>query len=89
MVIGVISMVIISCVLNGVLLLPAYGKAFKIPVEAFIEMGSEIIPVISNMLTFCLFCVAPFNLLKGIVVSGLTLILYKHISRLLKGKHNM
>ena len=30
-------------------------------------------------------CVAPFNIIKGIVVSLITLVLYKHISRLLKG----
>ncbi|MBS6195794.1 MAG: ECF transporter S component [Clostridiales bacterium] len=83
--VGIICMAAASCVLNGLFLLPAYGKAFGTPVEAFVEMGSAIIPAIDSLMTFCLFCVAPFNIVKGVVVSLLTLLLYKHISRLLKG----
>lgn len=84
---GVVSMAVASCLLNGFLLLPAYGKAFGMPVEAFVQMGSAISPVIDNLFTFCLFCVVPFNIIKGVVVSALTLLLYKHISRILKENH--
>lgn len=87
MLVGIVCMAAASCVLNGALLLPAYGKAFGMPTEAFVEMGAEIIPAITNIFTFCLFCVVPFNVIKGIVVSVVTLLLYKHISRLLKGNH--
>lgn len=87
MTVGVICMAAASCVLNSLVLLPAYGKAFGTPIEEFVRMGSAIIPAIDSMMTFCLFCVAPFNLVKGIVVSVLTLLLYKHISRILKGNH--
>lgn len=87
LIVGVVCMAAASCILNGALLLPAYGKAFGMPTEAFVEMGAAIIPAVSNIYTFCLFCVVPFNLLKGIVVSVVTLLLYKHISRLLKGDH--
>ena len=87
MVVGVICMAVTGCVMNGAVLLPAYGKAFGMPIEAFVEMGSAIFPVINNIFTFCLFCVVPFNLIKGVVVSVMTLLLYKYISRLLKGEH--
>ena len=87
MAVGVICMAVVGCVLNGAVLLPAYGKAFGMPTEAFVEMGSAIFPVINNIFTFCLFCVVPFNLIKGVVVSVMTLLLYKYISRLLKGEH--
>lgn len=87
MLVGIVCMAAASCVLNGALLLPAYGKAFGMPTEAFVEMGAAIIPAITNIFTFCLFCVVPFNVIKGIVVSVVTLLLYKHISRLLKGNH--
>lgn len=87
MAVGVICMAVAGCVLNGAVLLPAYGKAFGMPTEAFVEMGSAIFPVINNIFTFCLFCVVPFNLIKGVVVSVMTLLLYKYISRLLKGEH--
>ena len=87
MVKGVICMAVAGCILNGAVLLPAYGKAFGMPTDAFVQMGSAIFPIIDNIFTFCLFCVVPFNLIKGVVVSVMTLLLYKYISRLLKGEH--
>lgn len=84
MIVGTVCMAVTAAVLNAFLLLPVYGKAFGMPVDAFVEMGTAIFPVIDSLFTFCLFSVVPFNLLKGILVSGLTLGLYKHISRLLK-----
>ena len=82
---GIVCMAVASALVNGLLLLPAYGKAFGMPVDTFVEMGAAIIPAIHSLTTFCLFSVAPFNIIKGIVVSLITLVLYKHISRLLKG----
>ncbi len=87
MVVGTITMVAASAVLNAFFLLPAYGSAFKMPIDAFIGMGQKIIPFIHDLFTFSLFCVVPFNLIKGVVVSILTLVLYKHISQLLKGNY--
>ena len=85
MTVGIVCMAAASAVLNGFLLLPAYGAAFGTPVDAFVEMGHAIIPFVDSLLPFCLIFVVPFNLIKGIVVSLLTLLLYKHISRVLKG----
>lgn len=85
MVTGIVCMAVASALVNGLLLLPAYGKAFGMPVDTFVEMGAAIIPAIHSLTTFCLFSVVPFNIIKGIVVSLITLVLYKHISRLLKG----
>jgi riboflavin transporter FmnP len=82
---GAVCMTAAGCVVNGLILLPAYATAFGMSMDAFVEMGSAIIPAINSVFTFCIFCVAPFNLLKGIVVSVITLLLYKYISRLLKG----
>ena len=56
--------------------------------DALIGMGTKINPAIDGLWTFVLFAVAPFNLLKGVLVSLLTLLLYKHISPLLKGRTN-
>ena len=77
-------MAVASALVNGLLLLPAYGKHWYAG-GYLVEMGAAIIPAIHSLTTFCLFSVAPFNIIKGIVVSLITLVLYKHISRLLKG----
>ena len=47
-------------------------------------MGTDINPAINSVTTLVLFAVAPFNLLKGAVVSLITFFLYKHIERLLR-----
>ena len=49
-------------------------------------MGAEINGNIHNVSTFVFFCVAPLNLLKAVMVSVLTMLLYKRVARPLFGK---
>lgn len=83
MLVGTLCMTIAGSILNAVLLLPMYSKLYGMPMSALIAMGTAIIPAIKDVWTFVLFCVAPFNLVKGVVVSVITAILYKHISPIL------
>lgn len=84
MLLGTIFMAIAGCFINAYLLLPAYSNGLGIPMEALVGMGTAINPAIDDIFTFVLFAVGPFNLLKGIVVSVLTFILYKRVSVLIK-----
>lgn len=84
MLVGIICMALIGAVVNAGMLLPAYGKAFHMDISAFVAIGQAINPAIDSLFKFCLFAVVPFNLVKGLAVSVITLLLYKHISRLLK-----
>jgi len=52
--------------------------------EAFVEMGRAIRPSVNSVMTFCLLTVLPFNLFKGLVVSVITMLVYKRVSPLLK-----
>ena len=63
-----------------------YAAAFKMPMEALVQMGSAINPNIDGLLSFVILAVAPFNLLKGILVSALVFLLYKPLSRLIHSK---
>lgn len=83
MAVGTVSMAIIGCVLNAFVLLPAYTVIM--PMETILEAGKAVNANIDSVFTFVLIAVAPFNLVKGVVVSLVTLVLYKYISRLLKG----
>ncbi len=84
MVTGTILMTITGCVLNAYVLLPAYATAFQMPIEGLISMGSAVNPGITSLTTFVLLAVAPFNLLKGFLVSIVTFLLYKKIKILFK-----
>ena len=55
------------------------------PLDSIIAMGQEINGNINSVaLLYCL-PVVPFNLLKGAVLTILTMLLYKHISPIIKG----
>ena len=85
MIIGTIVMTVFGCILNAYVLLPTYAAAFGMPIDAIIGMGSAINGNINDVMTFVIIAVAPFNIIKGIVVSVITLLIYKHISPILKG----
>lgn len=85
MIAGTITMTVFGCFLNAYILLPTYAAAFEMPIDAIIGMGSAINANITSVMTFVVIAVAPFNIIKGIVVSFITMLIYKHISPILKG----
>lgn len=84
MIIGGFFMVILGCFINAYLLVPAYGSALSIPMDSFVEMGSKIHPSCDSLAKLIVFCVAPFNAVKAILVSVITLLIYKRVSPILR-----
>ena len=82
MAVGIVCLVALGSVVNYFVLLPVYAVVYGQPLEAFIAMGHALNPAIVDLQTFILYAVAPFNLLKGVVISILTGLLYNRI-----GKH--
>ena len=74
---GTVLMTIFGCFLNAFVLLPAYGKAFGMPMEALVGMGTAVNAHITSLFTFVAFAVAPFNILKGIIDSLIVFLIYK------------
>lgn len=83
MMIGTIVMAVAGVVINAVVMLPFYSKIM--PLESIIALGAAINPAVSNIWTFAVICVGPFNLVKGVVVSVVTSLVYKRISNLIHG----
>ena len=81
---GTVIMSAAAVFINALVLLPAYAKAFSMPIDALVGMGTAVNGHITNLLTFVVFAVAPFNLLKGAMVSVVVLLIYKKISPILK-----
>ena len=84
MAVGVILTTILACLINAFVLLPAYGKAFGMPVQAFIEMGAADSGV-TNLLTFAIMILVPFNLFKYTLTSVIVFFIYKRIRVILRG----
>lgn len=84
MVVATITMAVLSVFINAYVMIPIYS-AFM-PLDQIIQMGKDIVPLITNTLTFCVFCVAPFNIIKGVLVSVITTFIYKPLSRIIHPK---
>ncbi len=81
---GTVIMTILSCFINAYVVLPLYMKAFGWDASVLVGMGNAVNGNITSMLTFVLFAVAPFNLIKGILASTVVMLIYKRISPILK-----
>lgn len=78
LVIGTIVMAIVGGAFNAYVLIPLYSKAMM-PMDVIISMGNQINPNITGLTTFIMFAVVPFNLVKGVIVSIMTVLLYKYL----------
>lgn len=81
MIIGTATMTIVGIIFNTFILVPLYANF--IPMEAIISAGKEIVPLITDTFTFCVFCVGPFNIVKGLIISVVVFFIYKPLSNLI------
>ncbi len=82
---GTLTMTVFGTLFNAVYLLPKFVELFHMDsIDTIIQMGKAIHPGISNLTTFVCLTVGPLNLLKGGVVSLITMVIYKPLSPILK-----
>ncbi len=85
LILGTLVMTILGTAFNAVYLLPKFADLYGISLESILLMGAKLHPSITNVASFVVLCVAPLNLVKGTLVSILTLLLYKRVARPLFG----
>lgn len=88
LVLGTVCMSVFGTAFNAVYLLPKFAQLYGMPLDAILAMGTAIHPGVNSVTTFVVLCVAPLNIVKGAVVSLLTLLLYKRVARPLFGLHH-
>ena len=86
LILGTAVMTVFGSGFNALYLLPKFSELFGMPMDAIISMGTAVNSSIHSVWTLVFFAVVPFNILKGLLVSAVTMLLYKHISPILK-KH--
>ena len=79
--VGTIVLTVFGSAFNAIYLLPKFSQLFGMPLDAIIAMGGKINGSIHSLQTFVLMAVAPLNLIKGGMISVLTLLLYKKVAR--------
>lgn len=79
---GALAMTVVGCFTNKYMLIPFFAKVM--PIEAILSACSALNPLIGSVDTYVLFGVVPFNLVKGFILSAITLLLYKRLSNFVK-----
>ena len=83
MVLGTVAMIIVAVLVNWKIMIPFYMNAFGMPMEAVVGMATKVLPFVDTEWELLAYVTAPFNLLKGVVLSVLTYVMYKRLSPLL------
>ncbi|MBV1757555.1 MAG: ECF transporter S component [Dethiosulfatibacter sp.] len=81
--IGIVTMAIFASLANYFVLLPVYAKVYGVPLQFFVDMGNALNNSVTSLQTLILYAVLPFNLIKGIAVSAVTILIYKKVSPIL------
>ena len=81
---GMICAVVVSVFVNKWIMLPFYMGAFHMTMEELIQAAHW--GGVDSEWKLLLLITAPFNLIKGLVISILTAVLYKRVSPILHGK---
>ena len=83
---GTIVATIVGVLTNYYLMIPFYGAAYGMPVEAIVGMGQALVPAVNSVGKFVLLITAPFNVFKWVVISVVTALIYKPLSPILHGR---
>jgi len=77
---GILLFAVLGVVLNIYVLIPFYSSAYGLPIEKIVEMGSAIFPAVNSVEKLAVFCVLPFNLIKGFLSCLIVFLAYKKLS---------
>lgn len=83
MVAATIAMTLAASILNYFFLIPFYAKLFGVSVDQYVELGAQVNRFVTDYKSFILYGIVPFNFLKGVMVSVITIPLYKRVSPIL------
>lgn len=81
--VGTVCMGIVGALVNYFILLPFYSTAMKFPMEAIVNMGNIVNSKIVDVKTLIIYAIIPFNIIKGLILSFFTVLVYKRISKIL------
>ena len=84
--VGTVAITIFGSAFNAIYLLPKFAQLYGMPLDTIIGMGTKVNSHINDISSFVVLAVAPLNLIKGILISVLTMLLYKRVARPLFGK---
>ncbi|MGI6181612.1 MAG: ECF transporter S component [Agathobaculum sp.] len=82
---GTVAMAGMAMLTNYFLIIPFYA-AVGMPIETILAVCAEVNPSINGMAAYLLVGVLPFNLIKGSILTLITMVAYKKLSVFIKSK---
>lgn len=80
---GVVTMAVLMSFANYYVFIPLYQTVLHIPLDAIVQMGTAANKAIVDLKTLVVYSILPFNIFKGVIVSLITILIYKKVSPLL------
>jgi len=80
---GTAVMAVGMSIVNYYVVVPLYQKLLNIPAQAIVAMGSQVNARVVDLRTLVVYSVLPFNIIKGILLTIVTALIYKKLSHLL------
>ena len=86
MLVGTVVLVIVAVLVNWKIMIPFYMGAYHMSMEGVVSLIQGAVPFVDSEWKLLMCATAPFNLIKGVVLSLLTCLMYKRLSPLLHVK---
>ena len=80
------AMACVGMLTNYLIIIPFYSKVMLMPLDAIFGACAAVNPYISGMGTYLLIGVLPFNIIKGAIITVITMMVYKKLSIFIKSK---
>ncbi|RYL91513.1 ECF transporter S component [Sporolactobacillus sp. Y61] len=87
MLVGTLIMTILMALANYYLIFPAYAVFLGLSIDSAVQMSQAANHNIQNLMTLIVYGVAPFNLLKGVVLTLLMIPLGARLKHFIQRKH--
>ena len=84
--VGTLAQAVLAILFNYLVMVPFYMSAYHMDIEKIVAFATKVLPFVNTELEFYLLACGPFNLLKALIISLITALIYKPLSPLLKGK---
>ncbi|KXZ39080.1 Riboflavin transporter FmnP [Alkalithermobacter thermoalcaliphilus JW-YL-7 = DSM 7308] len=81
-IVATFAMALVGGITNYYILIPFYSRFY--PIEAIVAMSSAVNKYIVDLNTLIIYGIVPFNIIKGSVISIITIALYKRVRILIR-----
>lgn len=85
MAVSTVLVAVVAVFTNLYMIIPFYANLMGSTMDDFVAMCTAVNPMMKDALTMALFGIVPFNLIKYGATSAVTFLLYKKLSKFIKG----